>query len=87
MRRHDNTAVGISALLNNTTGSNNNALGGFADQSVTAASNVISIGTGGGNNDNMTLSKRFKEDIKPMENAQQSALRAQTNYIPLQKGD
>ena len=94
---HDNTAVGISALPNNDTGSNNIALGGFAGQNVSTASHVICICTAGGNNDNScwigqifgatatggsavfidandrlgttTSSKRFKEEIKPMDKA------------------
>jgi trimeric autotransporter adhesin len=92
---HDNTAVGISALPNNTSGSNNVALGAFAGQAVTTSSNVICIGVQGSDTDNscfigsifgqttnlgsavfidannklgtMTSSKRYKEDIKPMD--------------------
>jgi hypothetical protein len=92
---HDNTAVGISALPNNTSGSNNVTLGAFAGQAVTTSSNVICIGVQGSDTDNscfigsifgqttnlgsavfidannklgtMTSSKRYKEDIKPMD--------------------
>jgi hypothetical protein len=92
---HDNTGIGISALANTTTGSNNIALGSFAGQAVTTSSNVICIGVQGSDTDNscfigsifgqttssgsavfidannklgtMTSSKRFKEDIKPMD--------------------
>jgi uncharacterized coiled-coil protein SlyX len=94
---NDNTAVGVSALPNNDTGSNNIALGAFAGQSVTSASHTISIGVQGSNTDNscfigqifnasspggsavfidannrlgtVTSSKRFKEEIKPMDKA------------------
>ena len=34
----------------------------------------------------VTSSKRFKEEIKPMDKASRSALFAQTGYLPLQKG-
>jgi len=94
---HDNTAVGISSLGNNTTGFNNIALGSFAGQSVTTASHAICIGDPGSNTDNscyiasifgqtnnlgvpvfidannklgtLTSSKRFKEEIRPMDKA------------------
>jgi len=94
---NDNTAVGLSALPNNDTGSNNIALGATAGQSVTTASHTISIGVQGSNTDNscfigqifnasspggsavfidannrlgtVTSSRRFKEEIKPMDKA------------------
>jgi hypothetical protein len=45
----ENTAVGAGALRNNTTGAVNIALGRIAGLGVTTASNVISIGSLGGN--------------------------------------
>jgi len=97
-----NTAIGDRALFNSTSGSHNIALGGSAGSNVTTASNVICIGTGGGNDSNRCFiggifgtsspggasvfinsagelsapssSRRFKEDIKPMERASEVVL-------------
>jgi hypothetical protein len=91
--------VGESALLHNTTGSNNIALGVQAGSGVSTANNVIAIGiagadvsgscyignifgnaTGGapvtvtseGQVGTGTSSRRFKEDIKPMDSASEA---------------
>ena len=48
----ENTAIGAGALRNNSTGTANIALGRIAGLGVTTASNVISIGSLGGNVDN-----------------------------------
>ena len=45
-----NTAVGISALTNNTMGGNNTALGYFALSSLTTGGGNIAIGSGAGQN-------------------------------------
>ena len=60
-----NTANGYFALYNNTTGISNIALGAGAGNGVTTANHVICIGT-------MTSSRRFKEEIKPMERASEA---------------
>ena len=90
-----NTALGVSALNNNTIGFNNTAVGDNAGTGVTTANHVICIGADGNNVDNAcyigqifsatssggiavfinsngrlgtaTSSRRFKEEIKPMD--------------------
>ena len=90
----------IAALLDNTTGNNNTALGSVAGINVTTANNVICIGTHGANVSDScyigsifgqtssggtavfinsagklgttTSSRRFKDDIKPMERASEA---------------
>src|SRR5262249_43679816 len=92
-----NTAVGVGALAENTAGSGNIALGCEAGGNVTAADNVTCIGSAGDNVSNgcyigrifgasivsgtpvlingadqlgtTTSSRRFKEEIKPIERA------------------
>jgi Chaperone of endosialidase len=98
-----NVGIGRGALVNNTSGSGNNALGFNAGLFVTTASNVISIGSVGGNVDNscfignifgvttvnvgtpvlvdsagqlgtISSSRRFKHEIKPMDEASEAIL-------------
>jgi hypothetical protein len=95
-------AFGRGALVNNTTGSSNIALGFNAGGLVTTADNVISIGSSGGNVSNtcfignifgsavnvgtavlidpagqlgtISSSRRFKHEIKPMDQASEAIL-------------
>ena len=97
-----NTANGLNALVENTSGGSNTALGVGAGNNVTTANNVICIGAAvfGSNTDDScyigsifgqtssggtavfinsagklgttTSSRRFKDDIKPMEQASEA---------------
>jgi uncharacterized coiled-coil protein SlyX len=58
-----NTAYGVNALVMNSTGSFNTALGLNAGVNVTTASNVISIGHGGGNVDNSCFIGNIREAL------------------------
>ena len=99
----DNTAIGLNALIGST-GNNNTGVGTNVGSGVTTANNVICIGAGvaGANVDNscfignifgatstggaavfintsgqlgtLTSSKRFKEEIKPMDKASEALL-------------
>ena len=94
-----NTAIGFAALGANTGGSDNIGLGNFAGNGVSAANNVICIGTPGANVNNscyvgniwtqpggsqavfvnadgklgaQVSSRRFKEAIKPLDQASEA---------------
>ncbi len=73
-----NTAVGIDALLNNTTGNSNIAIGSGAGGSISTADHVICIGTAVGDNvsklGTISSSRRFKKQIKPIDQASESLL-------------
>jgi hypothetical protein len=62
---HANTAVGARALQN-TTGGFNTGLGDQAGFNVTTASNVICIGTGGGNIDNSCFIGNIYSNVQPV---------------------
>src|SRR4029077_13533876 len=109
-----NTAIGLNALLNNTTGTNNIALGGAAGDQITTVDDIIDIDNNGQSPDSRTIrigqvqtrtfiagirgvttgtadaipvlidslgqlgttssSRRFKKQIKPMDNASEAIL-------------
>jgi hypothetical protein len=60
-----NTAYGISALLNNTTGSQNIGLGSAAGTNVVTANNVIAIGTAGADVSNSCYIGQIYSNIQP----------------------
>jgi Chaperone of endosialidase len=99
---NNNTAIGAAAFFNNDTGSGNIALGLNAGDGISTANNVIAIGTSGANVSNscyigqifgatssggtqvfinsdgklgtLTSSRRWKENIQPMDKASEALL-------------
>ena len=96
-----NTAIGQSAGANQTTGSGNvyigNGLLGVAGESnacyiksiftQTSASGIPVLINASQKLGTTTSSKRFKEDIKPMDKASEALFALNPGVLPLQKGD
>ena len=96
-----NVALGSEAGENATTGSHNVYIGagmlGVAAESnacyiasifgQTSASGIPVFINANSKLGTATSSKRFKEDIKPMDKASESLLATETSYLSIQEGD